>query len=217
MNNIWEGGYHPLLSPSGLRSPHLTSAASSWRLHRHLPLLSSPPSALCQQSSWTTSACVHPLPKDPVTRLSPLSLGHNPNWLLQPSGPIRVCPPHPCSPAPPALHAYSCSTAASPFSRHATGFHNSICSSIACIFTVPGTAQDAGNEHRDEQGTAPIFLVPIAFAYASLYAWNAFLPLLPRKYSAFSIQLKSHFVHQPLPALLGKAFLPRFSPYDISL
>lgn len=82
---------------------------------------------------------------------------------------------------------------------------------------VSGLVREAGDERRDEQGTAPIFLAPRASAQASLYAWNAFLPLLPRKCSAFKIQLKSYFIHQPLSALLHGALLPHFYAYDISL
>lgn len=49
-------------------------------------------------------ACVHPLPRDPVTHPCPLSLGHHPNWLLQPLRPIIVCSPLPPPQLPLSSH-----------------------------------------------------------------------------------------------------------------
>lgn len=168
---------------------------------------------------------VHPLPKDSVTPLFALSLEYNPNWLFQPSRSITVCPHPPgCQHFLPNTHSpphilllSSCLTILQMcyrFSQFSILF-------IACTFMwasyVPEMVQGAGNKHRDEQGTAPVFLSPIASAFASLYAWNASSPLLSIVCLAFNLQLKSYFVHQPLPALLGRAFLTHFSSYYISL
>lgn len=123
----------------------------------------------------------------------PCVLGHNSNWLSQPSRPITVWSSPTCSPIPfPSIHI-----PAQQLLHHSPDllqvftilyFHSlqahSHCMHIYMHKHVSGTVQGAGNECRDEQGTVLDFLAPIASAYASLYAWNACPPPLPRKCSA---------------------------------
>ena len=87
MNNTREWGtttssVHLVFHPDQLR----LSDASACSLLSH-PV---PPQSCT--SSFPKQVCrVHTLPKDPVTHRSPIVLGHNLNWLLQPSRLVTVC------------------------------------------------------------------------------------------------------------------------------
>ena len=128
---------------------------------------------------FLNSICrVYPLPKDPVTHLSPSVLGHNPNLLLQPSRPVTLFPTHwlpipfPSThmPAQQLLH----------HSPYLLWVFTILCfhswhAHLLCAKSVSGTVPGAGDEQTDEQGTVSDFLAPAASASASLYAWNAAL------------------------------------------